>query len=160
MVYGHGQRPNLESGHIIVANLLKTLEANPGSLSNIMAVDTLLTPAPGKGIRFPAGSYELTSAGEKARGSVESIINNMIYPKDEFGFSQPRPAGDAYPIIPGGSHGSSSSTWSAYINKLAAFFDVQSARHFDIGSHRVFKDLKDFEIYNFGLNHFHNIFIL
>jgi hypothetical protein len=47
------QRADSGAKSAIIVPLKDVLEANPGSLDNLYAVDTILTPAPGKGLVLP-----------------------------------------------------------------------------------------------------------
>jgi len=60
-VQGHMERSDSGGKNVIMAPLRDVLEANPGSLDNLYAVDTILTPAPGQGLIFPKDKTRVVS---------------------------------------------------------------------------------------------------
>ena len=146
LVQGHGQRESLTEGYVIVANLMETLKANPGALSSLYSVDSWLTPKAGEGLKFPVGSFDILPVGPSAAQDVYNNIFDKVYPKDILGFSTYK-SGDVYPIIPGGTHGTSSIEWVAYIRNLSKKLGVQSSPHFESASQKV-ADLMNYELGN------------
>lgn len=144
LVTGHGLRENLDEGYVIVANLMETLKRNPGSLNNLYAVDTYLTPKPGKGIVFPKGTFDIVPAGAGSRSAVADLIDKKVYPRAMY---ESRPEGTPSAIIPGGDHGSSSSEWTAYVRALAKDLGVTSAAHFESVSQRI-SGINNYELFN------------
>ena len=132
LVTGHYQRESLSQGYVLIANLMETLKANPGSLGNLMAVDTWLTPKPGQGLKFPAGSFDVLKGGEGADDAVHQYLLDKVIPKDRFGM--PIYENTALPGIPGGEYSSGSSSWNKYLRFLAEKYGVTSKIHFESGS--------------------------
>lgn len=60
-VQGHMQRSDSGGKNAIIVPLKDVLEANPGSLDNLYAVDTILTPAPGQSLILPKDKTRIVS---------------------------------------------------------------------------------------------------
>lgn len=72
-----GWPPN---SHIAIIPLRALLEANPGSIDNILAEDTFFTPEAGGVLKFPAGSYKTISNATdivSAREQVSEAIREL-----------------------------------------------------------------------------------
>jgi hypothetical protein len=72
-----GWPPN---SHIAIIPLRALLEANPGSIDNILAEDTFFTPEAGGVLKFPAGSYKtLSNVADivSAREQVSEAIREL-----------------------------------------------------------------------------------
>jgi hypothetical protein len=144
LVVGHGQRQSLSEGYVIVANLMDTLKANPGSLSNLYAVDSWLTPKAGKGLTIPTGSFDILPTGQGAADEVARLIDKKVYPRDMY---QSRPEGSPSASIPGGVHGTESVEWATYIRRLSKALGVGSSAHFESASQRV-SAIKNYSLFD------------
>ena len=132
LVQGHSLRPNLDQGHIIVANLMKVLEANPGSLSNLFGVDSWITPKPGEGLKIPAGSYDILKAGPKAATDVQNNILKKVLGTNEFG-ELIMPTNGNSPLVPSGVE-NTSSPWASYFQIMGNKLGVTSQMHLESAS--------------------------
>lgn len=127
-VDSHGLRESLESGYIILTKLSDALKANPGSLVGLNPVDTILTPKPGEGLKFPKGTYKIIPINDKAQQNVYNILQhhwNKKYGKDKANkllLSYP-------PRIPSGTATTSHAGWRATIALLAEELGVETPMH-------------------------------
>lgn len=80
LVEGHMWR-NSPTGqsYVIVVPLRDVLDANPGSLDNLYAIDTFLTPKPGQGLVIPMQS------GRVVQGAGAEVSNNVFQALQEVG---------------------------------------------------------------------------
>ena len=80
LVEGHMWRnsPTGES-YVIIVPLRDVLDANPGSLDNLYAIDTFLTPKPGEGLVIPMRS------GRVVQGAGAEVSNNVFQALQEVG---------------------------------------------------------------------------
>jgi len=80
LVEGHMWR-NSPTGnsYTIVVPLRDVLDANPGSLDNLYAIDTFLTPKPGEGLVIPMRS------GRVVQGAGAEVSNNVLQALQEVG---------------------------------------------------------------------------
>jgi hypothetical protein len=80
LVEGHMWR-NSPTGksYTIIVPLRDVLDANPGSLDNLYAIDTFLTPKPGEGLVIPMRS------GRVVQGVGEEVSNNVSQALQEVG---------------------------------------------------------------------------
>ncbi len=58
---GHMFRSGAEASHVVVARLSDIVAANPDAIDMIYTVDSYFTPAPGEGLKIPAGTFQLHS---------------------------------------------------------------------------------------------------
>jgi hypothetical protein len=80
LVKGHMSRPTPVGGsYVIVVPLRDVLNANPGSLDNLYAVDTYLTPKPGQGLTIPMQSGRVINAPSD---QMENLVDRAL---DEVG---------------------------------------------------------------------------
>jgi hypothetical protein len=84
-----GWPPN---SHIAIIPLRALLEANPGSIDNILAEDTFFTPEAGGVLKFPAGSYktvsnvaDIVSAREQVSEAIRELSKTGSYGAREDG---------------------------------------------------------------------------
>ena len=101
-----------EGSHIIIIPLSDILKANPGSLDNLYAVDTFLTPPPGEPLKLPKDKLKIVRGGEKSRDEVESTLKEM----------------GARSIFAGGGHYSTTGVDTA-VSNFAADMGVESGLH-------------------------------
>jgi hypothetical protein len=74
------ERPWPPNSHIAIIPLRALLDANPGSIDNILAEDTFFTPEAGGVLKFPAGSYKTISNATdivSAREQVSEAIREL-----------------------------------------------------------------------------------
>lgn len=79
LVEGHMWRnsPTGES-YVIIVPLRDVLDANPGSLDNLYAIDTFLTPKPGEGLVIPMQSGRVVQgAGAEVSNSVSQALQEV-----------------------------------------------------------------------------------
>jgi hypothetical protein len=136
IVAGHDQREALAQGsNIIIAKLTDVLRANPGSLDNLYGIDTFLTPAPGKPIILPKGSFKTFEKGIDPFTQLQDVMLSMMSPSKASKFDLTRFDGfDSFPyMFYGETHGlhSSQSHVSKMLVRIAKKLGVPSARHFD-----------------------------
>jgi hypothetical protein len=74
----HGRLSPKES-QVIVVKLKDVLEANPGALDNLFAVDTFLTPEAGRGLKIPKDKAKIVKRDGESdiHRSVEEVIREM-----------------------------------------------------------------------------------
>ena len=121
-VMGHQQRESVKEPFLLVANFMDAMKANPGSLSSLYPVDTVLTPAPGRGLVFPKGTYQLHEKPVSTYGAVKESLAQMMNPSkiDSSYFKH---------IFKGGDHGSDMGT-NQFTYQMARNMNVGSGPHF------------------------------
>lgn len=121
-VMGHGQRESVKEPYLLVANFMDAMKANPGSLSSLYPVDTVLTPALGRGLVFPKGTYQLHEKPVSTYGAVKESLAQMMNPSkiDSSYFKH---------IFKGGDHGSDMGT-NQFAYQMARNMNVGSGPHF------------------------------
>lgn len=99
LVEGHMWRNSpMGESYVIVVPLRDVLNANPGSLDNLYAVDTFLTPKPGEGLVIPMRS------GRVVQGAGAEVSNNVFQALQEIGKLHNQLPEYQTKIILGGSH--------------------------------------------------------
>lgn len=79
LVEGHMWRNSPTSGsNVIIVPLRDVLNANPGSLDNLYAIDTFLTPKPGQGLVIPMQKGKVLYQGQSAAGEFENDIATAL----------------------------------------------------------------------------------
>ena len=126
LVKGHSQRPNIPNAHIIVSRLKDVLDANPGALDNLYAVDTWLTPKPGQGLTIPKGSFEHIFDSSNPRQSVQNAMTNMLGSK----FSSRH-------LFAGGEYNSESPGVDFLLQEIAGNLGATSGVHTGTMSHLI-----------------------
>jgi len=121
-VMGHQQRESIKEPYLLVANFMDAMKANPGSLSSLYPVDTVLTPALGRGLVFPKGTYQLHEKPVSTYGAVKESLAQMMNPSkiDSSYFKH---------IFKGGDHGSDMGT-NQFTYQMARNMNVGSGPHF------------------------------
>lgn len=141
LVEGHIYRPTPRTGTwAVIIPAQSMIESNPGSLENLYAVDTFLTPPPGQGLKIPAGQFKIvklpavdvdkndpgyTDAALAAEKRSQEIVNAAL---QEIGVEQ---TGDKFyktPIFSPGMHGSSAGV-DKRMRDLASDQGVSSTKH-------------------------------
>lgn len=86
-----GWPPN---SHIAIIPLRALLDANPGSIDNILTEDTYFTPEAGGVLKFPAGSYktvsnvtDIDSAREQVSEAIRELGGSIIFEEGVTGIS-------------------------------------------------------------------------
>ena len=102
LVTGHmwRQSPTSES-NVIIVPLRDVLDANPGSLDNLYAIDTFLTPKPGQGLVIPMQKGKVLYQGQSAAGEFE---NDIAFALSEIGKRHNNSPEYQTKIITGGPH--------------------------------------------------------
>lgn len=127
LVSGHAQRESLNAGHIIVSKFKDVLEANPGALDNLYAVDTWFTPKPGEGLTIPKGSFETFTGGAKPAQQVQDAMQSLL--------GVDRISGKY--LFQGGSHGSETEGADALLRIFGKDLNVGFGTHFDTPAYRL-----------------------
>lgn len=75
---GHPERPFPVNGsYVIMVPLRDVLDANPGALDNLYAIDTFLSPKPGQGITIPMNKGEVITTPKLSDYGFTDSIDNM-----------------------------------------------------------------------------------
>jgi hypothetical protein len=78
LVGGHTARALPTDGsYVIVVPLRDVLDANPGALDNLYAIDTFLTPKPGEGITIPMNKGEVVTTPKLSDYGFTASVDDM-----------------------------------------------------------------------------------
>jgi hypothetical protein len=82
---GHPERPFPVNGsYVIIVPLRDVLDANPGALDNLYAIDTFLSPKPGQGITIPMNKGEVITTPQLSDyGFTESIDDTSNWSSEQ-----------------------------------------------------------------------------
>ena len=109
---GHEMRGSLSAPYVVVARLSDVLEANPGSLDNLNAIDTFLTPAPGQSLNLPNAVVLQNSQSAQTQTAIRDLVE-----------------GSGGTIIDGGKRESLTIGADARIRQLARELNAPSVLH-------------------------------
>ena len=109
---GHEMRGSRSAPYVVVARLSDVLEANPGSLDNLNAIDTFLTPAPGQSLNLPNAVVLQNSQSAQTQTAIRDLVE-----------------GSGGTIIAGGKRESLTIGADARIRQLARELNAPSVLH-------------------------------
>ena len=109
---GHEMRGSRSAPYVVVARLSDVLEANPGSLDNLNAIDTFLTPAPGQSLNLPNAVVLQNSQSAQTQTAIRDLVE-----------------GSGGTIIDGGKRESLTIGADARIRQLARELNAPSVLH-------------------------------
>jgi len=78
LVEGHGARAlPVDGSYVVVVPLRDVLDANPGALDNLYAIDSFLSPKPGQGITIPMNKGEVVTTPKLSDYGFTASLENM-----------------------------------------------------------------------------------
>ena len=152
LVGGNYARPAPTSNsNVIIIPLRDVLNANPGSLDNLYAIDTFLTPKPGEGLVIPMQNGKVLYQGQFQPGEFNDAVNETI---NQIGKMHNRSADYQAKIIEGGGHYSNTPNVDKRISQVGIQDIAKEYPEYGggvIGSiheNHPSKRLEDFDIFN------------